>query len=60
MVSFDKITEAVEDIKPKITRSMDIGRKIVDDKELILDKVQNASSVSQEVSQSAEEIGSYN
>lgn len=56
MVSFDKITEAVEDIKPKITRSMDIGRKIVDDKELILDKVQNASSVSQEVSASAEEI----
>ncbi|WP_291579393.1 methyl-accepting chemotaxis protein [Clostridium sp. UBA6640] len=54
--SFGKITEAVEDIKPKIARSVEIGRKVVSDKEIILSKVQNASSVSQEVSASSEEI----
>ncbi len=54
--SFDKITKAVEEIKPKINRSMEIGGEIVSDKEVILSKIQNASSVSQEVSASSEEI----
>ncbi|HCQ90463.1 MAG TPA: methyl-accepting chemotaxis protein [Clostridium sp.] len=54
--SFDKITKAVEDINPKINRSMEIGGQIVSDKEMILSKIQNASSVSQEVSASSEEI----
>lgn len=54
--SFEKITEAVEDIKPKITRNMEGARKIASDKEVILSKIQNASSVSQEVSASSEEI----
>ena len=56
IVSFDKINNAVEEMKPKIEKNMEIGQAILEDKDDIMVKIQNASAVSQEVSASAEEI----
>ncbi|WP_040329831.1 methyl-accepting chemotaxis protein [Clostridium ihumii] len=56
IVSFDKINNAVEEMKPKIEKNMEIGQAILEDKDDIMVKIQNASAVSEEVSASAEEI----
>lgn len=54
--NFSDITGAVENMKPKIEKSKELGAKIIDNKEVVINKIQSASSVSQEVSAAAEEI----
>lgn len=54
--SFEKINIAVEDMKPMIEKNMQVGQDIISGKEEILNRIQSASSVSQEVSASSEEI----
>ena len=56
ITSFDKINNAVEGMKPKIEKNISIGQAILHGKDEIMDRIQSASSVSEEVSASAEEI----
>ncbi|GAA0736698.1 methyl-accepting chemotaxis protein [Clostridium oceanicum] len=54
--SFEKITNAVDDIMPKVKKTTDATLKIDKDKVDIIKKIENISAVSEEVSASSEEI----
>lgn len=54
--SFDNITKAVEEVTPKIDSVNVSAEKIDREKNIILEKIEGASSIAEEVSASAEEI----
>ncbi|MFD3158065.1 methyl-accepting chemotaxis protein [Haloimpatiens sp. FM7330] len=54
--SFEKITKAVDEINPKIENTNKSAVSLDDRKRLILEKVEGASAISEEVSASSEEI----
>ena len=54
--SFSDINSAVEKMKPKIERNIQVEMEIQKGKDEIITRIQNASAVSEEVSASAEEI----
>lgn len=56
IVSFGKITNAVDEIRPKINGVNDSAEEIDKSKGIILEKVEGASAIAEEVSASSEEI----